>query len=296
MTGRPPIRRPPPRGHIAGRRRRVVAAVMALLAVGIVIGCRPGPGPAGLLVSSGGALYQLDAGATLVPVPDGPTNVRQVATAGGSTVVVTEDEQYFVASPARPGVEAVTWRRLAIEPPGDQLTTGIDVSPDGRSLAIVRGRGVVEHLDLIVVDLATGESRKREFDVAANGPPSWLTNDTVALEVVTLATELAIASVDLPDGDLRPSESRGFAIASTTDGSRIAVADDSTGSIVVRDPVAWWAGDAGDPGIEPPEGLGVYDLAIDPGGTSPGGRLRLRRHADAGRSRSIDSPTAIGGR
>jgi hypothetical protein len=147
--------------------------------------------------------------------------------------------------------------------------TGIDVSPDGRSLAIAWGGDIaVEESALIIVDIATGESRERRVGSASNGPPSWLSNDVVALETLTLAAESGVASINVTAGNGPiPSRSRGFGLSATVDGTRIAVADDTTGSIVVTDPGAWWNGDPVSPGVRPPDGLGVVDLAIDADGT-----------------------------
>ncbi len=61
---------------------------------------------------------------------------------------------------------------------------------------------------------------------------------------------------------------RGFALAATPDGRTIAVADDTAAGVVVRDRQAWWAGDPGERGADPPRrDEAVQDVAIDADGT-----------------------------
>jgi DNA-binding beta-propeller fold protein YncE len=268
MTDRPPIRRLPPRGHIAGRRRAVaIGAAFACAAVGGG-GCRPPQESlAGRLVTSAGSVQRLDDGAKLETLSGSPSGVQQMAAAGDSVVLLTDDNRFFVASPGPAGAAGAAWQHLDVDLRGGGSIAGIDVSPDGRSLAVVQAHQDVDRLDMIVVDLATGQARRRQLEMAANGPPSWLSNDTIALEVIDGDDVGAVISIGVGGGDPAFSLSRGFALASTAAGDAIAVADDATGTIVVRDPGAWWAGTTGDRGIEPPAGLAVQDVAIDGDGS-----------------------------
>jgi hypothetical protein len=257
----------PPRGHATGRRP---AGVLGALVAAALLGSAcspPAEGSAGLLVTADGALQRLDGAGALHPISGLPPNVRHVASAGGTTVVATDDERYFVASPAGPSLDDVTWRVLAVEPPATGFTTGIDVSPAGTSLAIVRAHDDANVLDLLIVKLADGAGRQREVAMAANGPPSWLTNAALAMEVSGPDDHTTQARVALPDGDPLLSASRGFALAASADGRRIAVADDATEGIGIAEPSAWWAGKAAEPAVPQLVDRAVQDVAIDADGT-----------------------------
>ena len=175
------------RDGVTGRRLRrpIVGVVVALVAAATLAACRSSvESPGGLLVTSGGSLLRLDDAGALQPVAAAPGGLRHLATAGRSLVAVTEDGQVLTATAAGPSADGLAWRPLDVELPADGFTTGIDVSPDGRSLAVVRGHDDADRLELVVVDLGTGAASTRSLDVGANGPPSWLTNDELALEVV----------------------------------------------------------------------------------------------------------------
>lgn len=262
MTCLPPVRFVPPlRSGASGWRRG--ALITALAACVAAAGCRETIDvPAGLLVSSNGSLYELDGEAALRRL-DALPDVRHVASAGDTVVIATAGGDYDVASPAGPSLENVTWRDLDVDVPVDGFTAGIDVSPDGRSLAVVTGHEAEERLDLDVIDLEGGGDQRRAVGMAPNGPPSWLANDLIALEVVAGNKPATVVSVGVEGGAPVESGSRGFALSLAGDGRRIAVADEATGSIVVRDIDDWWAGVPGPPGISPPVDLAVQDIAID---------------------------------
>jgi hypothetical protein len=268
MTCHPPVQlAPSPRGHIAGRRGATVLCAILTSAM-VVAACNsPVEDSAGLLGTAGGRLQRLDAAGELHAVTGLPPDVRHVASAGGTIVVATDNERYLVASPTSPGVEGVTWRELEIELPATGFTAGIDISPDGRSLAVVRAHDDASVLDLVVVDLESGRAQRREEALAANGPPSWLADDALALDVIGPDDHTTQARVALPDGEPLLSASRGFALAASADGRRIAVADDSTESVGVTDPSTWWAGRPADAAVPYVRELAVQDTAIDTDGT-----------------------------
>jgi hypothetical protein len=248
--------------------------VVALAATAVLSGCGPSvESPAGLLVTSGGSLFELDDAGALQPVDKAPGDVRHLAAADRSLVLLTEDEQLLSAAAAGDSADGLAWRPLNVALPEARFTTGIDVSPDGGSVAIVRGHDDADRLELVVVDLATGAATRRSLGLAANGPPSWLTNDEIALEVVGNDGSAEVVSIRVGgdgDGMASPDESRsrGFALAATADGQTIALADDDVAGVVVRDRRSWWAGDPGESEGEPPAvDKAVQDVAIDADGT-----------------------------
>jgi hypothetical protein len=261
---------------VIGRRHRRPTSwvVAALVAAATLSGCRsPVESAEGLLVASGGSLLRLDAAGVLQPVAAAPGGLRHVAAAGRSVVAVTEDGQVLAATAGGPSANGLAWRALDVTTPDGGFTAGIDVSPDGASLAVVRAHEEPDRLELVVVDLRTGDSSTRSLDLGANGPPSWLTNDEVALEVVGTDGAAKVVAVGVGgdgDGTTPPDESRsrGFALAAAPDGLTIAVADDAASGVVVRDRRSWWAGDPGNHGVDPPPADdAVQDVAIDADGS-----------------------------
>jgi hypothetical protein len=248
----------------------MVGMVVALAATAVLSGCGPSvESPEGLLVTSDGTLFRLDDAGALQPVGKAPGDLRHLATAGRSLVLLTDDGQVLTAAAAGAATDGLAWRPLDVALPEAGFTTGIDVSPDGGSVAIVRGHDDADRLELVVVDLATGAATRRSLELAANGPPSWLKGDEIALEVVGDDGSVEVVSVGVGghgDGAAPPdrSQSRGFALAATPDGRTIAVADDEAAGVVVRDRRSWWAGDPGEPHMDPPAiDKSVQDVAID---------------------------------
>jgi DNA-binding beta-propeller fold protein YncE len=122
----------------------------------------------------------------------------------------------------------------------------------------------------MVVDLASGAATTRVIEQPANGPPSWLSNHEIALEVVDRDGQAQVVKVRVDDNDAAPvaSGSRGFALAATPDGQTLAVADDSAQRVVVVDRATWWSGETtGTPVESPAADLAVQDVAIDADGT-----------------------------
>ena len=261
---------------MSGRRLRrpIVGVVVALVAAATLVACRSSvEDPSGLLVTSGGSLFRLDGAGALQPVAAAPGGLRHLALAGRSLVAVTDDGQVLTATAAGQSADGLAWRPVDVALPAGGFTTGIDVSPDGRSLAVVRGHDDADRLELVVVDLETAAASTRTLEVGANGPPSWLTNDEVALEIVEDDGTARVVGLGVggdADGAAPPDESRsrGFALAATADGRTIAVADDA---VVIRDRRSWWAGDPVEPGGDPPgRDEAVQDVAIDADGTRLG--------------------------
>jgi hypothetical protein len=248
----------------------VVRAVAACIAAAALTACRPPTeSPAGLLVASGGALFRLSDAGALDPMKDAPANIRQVASAGRSVAALTRDDQVLGATVTSASADDLSWRGVDVTLPDWGFTAGIDVSPDGRSIALVQAHENADRLALLVIDRATGTATTRELEVGANGPPSWLGNDTLALEVVDAHGTAKVVSVAAPGGDADGAEpvesaSRGLAIAATPDGRTIAVADGSAQVVDVIARADWWLGESGGAAVAPPSpDLVVQDAAID---------------------------------
>jgi hypothetical protein len=250
--------------------RRLLGAVAVLAAAAALAGCQPAvESPAGLLVTSGGSVVRLDNAGGLQPVSGAPAGVRHLAAAGRSIVVVSDAGQIDVARATGPSADGLTWRTLDVDLPDEGFTAGVDVSPDGRSFALVQAHDDADRLELMVVDLASGAATTRVIEQPANGPPSWLSNDEIALEVVDQDGQAQVIKV-AAGNDAAPvaSGSRGFALAATPGGQTLAVADDSARGVVVEDRATWWSGETTGTPVEPPAAdLAVQDVAIDADGT-----------------------------
>jgi hypothetical protein len=255
----------------------VVGVVAAFIAAAALTACQQtAESPAGLLVASGGGLYRLSDAGALDPVKDAPANIRQVASAGRSVAALTRDDRVLSAAAPSASADDLSWRGVDVTLPDSGFTAGIDVSPDGRSIALVQAHDDANRLELLVIDPATGAATTRQLEVGANGPPSWLGNDALALEIVDADGNAKIVSVAAPGGDADGAEpivsaSRGLAIAATPDGHTIAVADGSAQVVDVIARTDWWSGGSGGAAVEPPSpDLVVQDAAIDSDATRVG--------------------------
>ena len=256
----------------------VVGAVVAFVAGAALSACQPpAESPAGLLVTSGGHVERLDDPGGLDVVAGAPMNARHLAVGGRSVAILTEDGRLVTASAGDPKADNLQWRPVPLTLPASGFTAGIDVSPDGRSVALVRAHDDANRLELVVVDLATGDARNRTIDLGANGPPSWLGNDALALEVVDADGAAKVVSVAVPGGDgddQAPIESAasGFALATTPNGQTLAVGDEGARSVAVVPRDDWWSGGNTGVRLEPPPGpdVAVQDVAIDADGTRVG--------------------------
>jgi hypothetical protein len=250
--------------------RWLLGAVAVLAAAAALAGCQPAvESPAGLLVTSGGSVVRLDNAGGLQPVSGAPAGVRHLAAAGRSIVVVSDAGQIDVARATGPNADGLTWRTLDVDLPDEGFTAGVDVSPDGRSFALVQAHDDADRLELMVVDLASGAATTRVIEQPANGPPSWLSNDEIALEVVDGDGRAQVVKVEAGH-DAAPvaSGSRGFAVAATPDGRTLAVAGGSARGVVVADREKWWSGEAAGSPVEPPAAdVAIQDVAIDADGT-----------------------------
>ena len=160
----------------------------------------------------------------------------------------------------------------------------MDLSPDGRTVAIVLGDPEAAGLELVTLDVETGAASTRSIDLMANGPPTWLGPDQLALEVIRADQHSGIATVETATGAVTVTDAQGFALSATRDGSRIAVADAISGLVSIMDRKDWLAGVPSDAsGITPPTDTSIQGIAINADGT----RLALACSTNTGTSWSV---------
>jgi hypothetical protein len=243
--------------------------VVVLVAVAVAAaGCeaRRDESIAGLVVAASGRLMVTSAPGELAPVPAAPDRVRVATAANGRIVAALVNGQFFVSDAPAAG-QARAWRHLSVDVPPGTPSSGIDLSPDGRTLAIVLGDPETPSLDLVTVDVEAGATNRRSLELMANGPPSWLRPDQLALEVIGRDQHSAIATIDPTSGAMTLTDAQGIAPSASRDGSQIAVADTPSG-LVVTDPATWMAGGpAAVPGIPGPADSTIQDVALDADGT-----------------------------
>jgi hypothetical protein len=98
--------------------RRLIGAVAALVVAAALAGCQsPVESPAALLVTSGGSVLRLDDACALGPLTGAPENIRHLAVAGLSIVVISEAGQVSVARATGLSADGLTWRKLRLAPP-----------------------------------------------------------------------------------------------------------------------------------------------------------------------------------
>jgi hypothetical protein len=239
--------------------------------------------PAGLVIASVGPISVTGPDGRPASIDSPAGDIRFVTAANGRIAASTPDGRIFVADALRAG-DARAWRALTLDQPAVRAPSGIDLSPDGRVLAIALGDPDTPGLELVTIDVESGAIEVRTTDLMSNGPPSWLGADMLGLEVIRPDQHSGIATVDPSSGHVTVTDARGFSPSATRDGSRIAFADPASGRVTIGDRAAWLADDPiDDQGITAPADSSVQDVAIDADGT----RLAVAYAANSGESSTI---------
>lgn len=276
----------PASGGTTSRRR--LGRVKATAGVVVVaLGCascqtQPEETLAGLAIVSFGPIRVTNAEGEAEPIAGPPDDVRGLTASKGRIAAESIDHRFFISDDPAAGA-ARTWRPLAIDAPPNLTPTGMDLSPDGRVLAVVFGNPDAPGLELVTVDVETGERERRPMDLAANGPPSWLGQDLLALEVIRPDQHSGVATVNLATGQMTITEAVGFAPSAIADGSRVAIAGSPDG-VVITDTATWLkGGDAAGSPITPPAESSLQGLALDADGT----RLAVVYAANSGAASTV---------
>lgn len=271
----------PLRGSAPGRWLAPALALAVALTCGACVTLRDEPLD-GLVVVSIGPVGVTNANGELEPIVGPPGELRGVTASNGRIAVRMEGDRLLASGAPGPG-ESRTWRQLAPPPSSGRTISGMDLSLDGRTLALVLGDPDTAGLQLVTIEVETGESATRRIDLMSNGPPSWLGPDLLALEVIRADQHSGIATVKSTTGEMTVTDAQGIAPSATRDGGRIAVAESPSG-LVITDPGTWLAGGPDNaPGISPPADSTVEDVALDADGT----RLAVVYAATSGVSSSV---------
>jgi hypothetical protein len=115
----------------------------------------------------------------------------------------------------------------------------------------------------VVADVVTGTGRALPIRREANGPPQWLDDMTLLVELTTDSGGPAFVRLALEDGRADPIAGTGDGPALSGDKALVAVAGEE---LLVLPTKAWLAGTTqGSEAIAGPRG-GVIDLALDGNG------------------------------
>lgn len=265
MTHLPPSTvRPPSRGFAAGRWLATSLAI-ALTLASCASETRPPESLAGLAIGSSGAMGVTDSEGRLAPVAGPQGDVRRVSAANGRLAVLMADDQLFLADAPEAG-GSWRWRPLTVELPSARTPAGMDLSLDGGTLAIALGDPDTRGLDLLTVDVETGETAIRSIDLALNGPPTWFGPNLVVLEVIRPDDHAGIVVIDPATGDVTVTKAEGIEPSVIRDGNRIAVVGPS--GVVITDAAGWLEGAAAEAvALSSPDDSTILDIAIDADGT-----------------------------
>jgi hypothetical protein len=236
----------------------------------------------GLVVLTGGALSIGSAEGTLVEV-HGPA-VTGFSATKGRLIIQAAGPTLAAADIDPPDASPLSWR--VVELPalvGRQLLSPVVLSPRGDRVAVaVAAPGRPLRFDMDVMDLAGGVPGVSSIGRESNGPPVWIDDSNLLLEVVPVPGGTRFLRLDLATGRVDPVAADGFGPAISGDGSLLAVAS-SDGSVVAVPAAGWLTGRQPDEGSLVDASGSVFELAVD----ATGRRIAIGYADEAGDPASL---------
>jgi hypothetical protein len=236
----------------------------------------------GLVVLTGGALSIGSSEGTLDDV-HGPA-VTGFSATKGRLIVQTAGPALAAADVDPADASPLSWR--VVELPalvGRQLLSPVVLSPRGDKVAVAvaqPGRPLL--FDMDVVDLAGSAPVISSIGRESNGPPVWIDDSNVLLEVVPVPGGTRFLRLDLATGRVDPVAADGFGPAISGDGSSLAVAS-ADGSVVAVPAAGWLTGRPPDEGSLVDASGTVFGLAVD----ATGRRIAIGYADEAGDPASL---------
>lgn len=238
----------------------------------------------GLVVMTGGTILVGDRTGLVRPI-DGPPGRPESVSASAGRVLVQVEGPAFVVAAVDPSTQRPVWEPVEIAV--DELRHPVSspsLSPSGRKLALlsadVGGGGTFESL---IIDLDQGGQGVIPIQREANGPPVWLDESRLLLEVVPSLDGSRFVILDLPTANTDPAPGQGIGPAVSGDGSVVAV--QQSDGVVVTVPTGNWLA------TDPPEGAehvgaprATFALALD----MTGARIAVGYVDASGEPTSID--------
>ena len=216
----------------------------------------------GLVVLTGGALSIGSSEGTLVDV-HGPA-VTGFSATRGRLIVQTAGPSFAAADVDPADASPLSWRVIELSAPvGRQLLSPVVLSQRGDKVAVVvAAPGRPLRFDVDVMDLAGGAPGISSIGRESNGPPVWIDDSTLLLEVVPVPGGTRFLRLDLVTGRVDPVAADGFGPAISSDGSLLAVAS-ADGSVVAVPAAGWLTGHPPDEGSLVDASGSVFELAVD---------------------------------
>src|SRR5690242_20481720 len=209
---------------------RLVSCLVGAVAITAALtgcGSRPVPLPSsssaaaaaadasGLLVAANRQVRSTRADGTTATFDAPAERIQTVVAAGGRVVVVGFDGRAWVAA-----VDATprSWSAVPASVAEAGSAPLIALSGDGHTLAAVRGDPQGARFDLALIDARGGAERRVPVPRGINGPPSWLSSTSVALDVIDPTGRSGIAAIDVATGAVEDAIGPGLDVAASTDG------------------------------------------------------------------------------
>jgi hypothetical protein len=216
----------------------------------------------GLVVLTGGALSIGSRAGTLVHV-HGPA-VTGFSATNGRLIVQTAGPALAAADVDPADASPLSWR--VVDFPalvGRRLLSPVVLSPRGDKVAVaVAPAGRPLTFDICVMELAGGAPRISSIGRDFNGPPVWIDDSNLLLEVLPVPGGTRFVRLDLATGRVAPVAADGFGPAISGDGSLLAVAS-TDGSVVAVPPAGWLTGRPPDEGSLVDASGSMFELAVD---------------------------------
>ena len=236
----------------------------------------------GLVVLTGGALSIGSPAGALIAF-HGPA-VESFSATRGRLIVETAGPSFSIADVDQSGASPPAWRIVdlpALE--GRRLLSAPILSARGDRIAVETGAaGPAIGFDALVIDVAGGVPTVVSIGRDANGPPVWIDDSSLLLEVLPTPGGTRFLRLDLETGQLAPIAADGFGPAISGDGSVLAIAS-ADGSVVAVAAAGWLAGNPPDEGTLVDASGSVFELAAD----AAGRRVAIGYADDAGDPASI---------
>ena len=236
----------------------------------------------GLAVLTGGVLSIGSPAGALIAF-HGPA-VEAFSATNGRLIVQTAAPSFSIADIDRTGASPPAWRIVdlpALE--GRRLLSAPILSARGDRIAVETGAaGPAIGFDALVIDVAGGVPTVVSIGRDANGPPVWIDDSSLLLEVLPTPGGTRFLRLDLETRQVGPIAAEGFGPAISGDRSVLTIASPD-GSVVAVPAAGWLAGSSPNEGTLVDASGSVFELAVD----AAGRRVAIGYADDAGDPASI---------
>ena len=210
--------------------------------------------------------------------------VEAFSATNGRLIVQTAAPSFSIADIDRTGASPPAWRVVDLPAlNGRPLLSAPVLSARGDRIAVEVGApGRASGFDVLVIDLAVGTPTVAAIGREANGPPVWIDDSSLLLEVLPTPGGTRFLRLDLETRQVGPIAAEGFGPAISGDRSVLTIASPD-GSVVAVPAAGWLAGSSPNEGTLVDASGSVFELAVD----AAGRRVAIGYADDAGDPASI---------